>query len=358
MGHASLTHPTIDRPNKTRDNSSIRKENLTIMAELVTFGEAMIRLAPPDFMRLEQTPTLDVKIGGGEYNVAVAASRLGLSSSFVSRLTENPLGRMIANKAREHGVDTSHVVWTKEDRAGLYFVEFGAKPRASSVLYDRKNSAISNIEPGMVNWDAVFAGAKFYHVSGITPALSASAADTTKESLQKAKEHGVTVSVDLNYRSKLWSEEEAQACMTELMQYTDILITTEEDTERVFKITGQNFEEVARKLRDRFGFTAVAITLRETMSVWRNNWSAIVLYDGKIHAAPTYEVEIVDRVGGGDSFSAGFLYGFAKGDIDYAVKFGVAYSALKHSIPGDLNWATKAEAEALMKSEGNLRIVR
>jgi len=269
------------------------------MAELVTFGEAMVRLSPPDFMRLEQTYSLDMKIGGGEYNTAVGAARLGVASAFISRLPKNPLGRMIANKAREHGVDVSQIVWTDGDRAGLYFVEFGAKPRASSVLYDRKDSAISRIAPGMVNWDAVFAGAKLYHVSGITPALSAGAAAATRESLQKAKEHQVTVSVDLNYRSKLWSEAEAQKCMTDLMQYTDILITTEEDTQRVFKIEGSNYEEVAYKLRDRFGFKAVTITLRENPRVLLNNWSAMALYEGKIYTAPNYEVEIVDRVGGG-----------------------------------------------------------
>ncbi len=328
------------------------------MAEIVTFGEAMVRLAPPDFMRLEQTHSLDVKIGGGEYNVAVAAARLGLKSAYVTRLPTNPLGRMVENKAREHGVDTSNIVWSDTDRAGLYFVEFGAKPRPSSVLYDRKDSAISNIEPGMVDWDAVFNKAKVYHVSGITPALSPGAAETTKESMLAAQENGVTVSVDLNYRAKLWTESEAQTCMTELMEYTDILITTEEDCMRVFKIDGTDYEEVARKLHERFGFTVVAITLRENLSVWRNNWTAIALYEGKIYDAPTYDVEVVDRVGGGDSFSAGFLSGFMTGDIEYAIKFGVAFSALKHSIPGDLNWSTKTEAEALMKGGGTLRIVR
>ncbi|RJP21226.1 MAG: sugar kinase [Candidatus Omnitrophota bacterium] len=328
------------------------------MTDIVTFGEAMVRLAPPDFMRLEQTTSLDVKIGGGEYNVAVGAARLGLSSAFVSRLPQNPLGRMIANKAREHGVDTSHIVWTKDDRAGLYFVEFGAKPRASSVLYDRKDSAISKIKAEMVDWDAVFAGVKVYHVSGITPALSASAAEATKVSMQTAKKHNVTVSVDLNYRAKLWSEAEAQTCMTELMEYTDILITTEEDTMRVFKIGGENYSEVAKKLHERFGFKVTAITLRENPSVWFNTWSAIALFEGKIYDAPKYDVEIVDRVGGGDSFSAGFLMGYLTGDVDYAVKFGVAFSALKHSVPGDLNWCTREETEALMKGGGTLRIVR
>ncbi len=328
------------------------------MADVVTFGEAMVRLSPPDFQRLEQTQSLDVKIGGGEYNVSVGVARLGLSSAFVSRLPKNPLGRMIANKCREHGVDTSHIVWTKEDRAGIYFVEFGAKPRASSVLYDRKDSAISKICPGEVDWSAVFDGAKWYHVSGITPALSETAAETTKESLIAAKEAGVKVSVDLNYRAKLWSESEAQKCMTELMEYTDILITTEEDTMRVFKISGDNYEEVAQKLQEQFAFETVAITLRENISVWKNNWSAIAYHDGKVYKTNTYEVEIVDRVGGGDSFSAGFIWGSLNGDLQEAVDYGVAFSALKHSIPGDLNWSTLEETERLVAGGGNLRIVR
>lgn len=328
------------------------------MADVVTFGEAMVRLSPPFFQRLEQTQSLDVKIGGGEYNVAIGVARLGLSSEYVTRLPKNPLGRMIANKAREHGVDVSHVVWTGEDRAGLYFVEFGAKPRASSVLYDRKDSAISKICPGEVDWPSVFGGCRWYHVSGITPALSATAADVTEESLAAARDAGVTVSVDLNYRAKLWSEDEAQKCMTRLMDYTDVLITTEEDCMRVFKISGDDYEDIARKLHEQFGFQTVAITLRENISVWRNNWTAIAYSGGIVYKTATYDVEIVDRVGGGDSFSAGFIYGALEGDIQKGVDYGVAFSALKHSIPGDLNWSTLEEVERLVAGGGNLRIVR
>lgn len=328
------------------------------MVDVITFGEAMIRLSPPNYHRLEQATTLDVKVGGGEFNVAVGATRLGLKSAFVSRLPENPLGRMIANKAREHGVDVSHSVWTKGDRAGLYFLEFGAKPRASSVLYDRSHSAISQIQPGEVDWVSTFSGAKWYHVSGITPALSRSAAETTLESMQAAREAGVKTSIDLNYRAKLWTEEEAQACMTELMQYTDVLITTEEDTNRVFKITGENYEDVAISLHEQFGFETVAITLRENLTVWKNNWSAIAYHDKKIFRTTQYELEIVDRVGGGDSFSAGFIWGALQGDVQKGVDYGVAFSALKHSIPGDLNFATLDETEKLVAGGGNLRIVR
>ncbi|HQO33889.1 MAG TPA: sugar kinase [bacterium] len=328
------------------------------MVDVVTFGEAMIRLSPPDFNRLEQTTTLDVKVGGAEFNVAIGVARLGMSSAFVTRVPANPLGRMIVNKTREHGVDCSHVVWAKEDRAGLYFLEFGASPRPSSVIYDRKDSAISRITKGEVNWDAALAGAKLLHSSGITAALSPTAREAFLESLEKAKQHKVKVSIDLNYRAKLWTEAEAQECMTKAMEYTDILITTEEDTMRVFKIEGKDYEEVARKLHDRFGFEIVLITLRENMSVWRNNWTAIALHDGKIYKTRTYDVEIVDRVGGGDSCSAGFLYGYLQeGDVQKGVDWGVAFSALKHSVPGDVNWCTPDEVKRLVGG-GGLRIVR
>ncbi|HOE12398.1 MAG TPA: sugar kinase [bacterium] len=328
------------------------------MADVVTFGEAMVRLSPPDFNRLEQTATLDVRVGGAEFNVAIGVARLGMSSAFVTRVPTNPLGRMIVNKTREHGVDCSHVVWTKEDRAGLYFLEFGASPRPSNVIYDRKDSAISRIKKGEVNWDAALSGAKLFHTSGITAALSPTAREAFLESLEKAKQNKVKVSIDLNYRAKLWTEAEAQECMTMAMKYTDILITTEEDTMRVFKIEGKDYEEVARKLHDRFGFELVLITLREDLSVWRNKWTAIALHDGKVYKTRTYEVEIVDRVGGGDSCSAGFLYGYLQdGDVQKGIDWGVAFSALKHSVPGDVNWCTPDEVKRLVGG-GGLRIVR
>src|SRR6266566_4918502 len=185
--------------------------------DVVTFGEAMIRLAPPQFRRLEQAQTLDVQVGGAELNTAVAAARLGHSAAWVSRLTNNPLGRLIANHAREAGVSSEHIVWTNDDRVGVYFLEFGAAPRASSVVYDRKGAAIANLKPGTVPWAKIFAGARWFHVTGITPGLSASAAEVTKESLVAAKAAGLQTSVDLNYRVKLWTPTEAGKCMSELM---------------------------------------------------------------------------------------------------------------------------------------------
>lgn len=341
------------------------------MSEVVTFGEAMVRLAPPHFQRLEQTRSLDVEVGGGELNVAVAVSRLGLSASWVSRLPDNPLGRMIRNRAREHGVDTSHMVWGK-GRAGLYFVEFGASPRASSVLYDRAHSAFSQIQTGEVDWDAVLRGCRVFHTSGISPALSPSAAAVTGQALQAAKKAGALVSYDLNYRAKLWSPEEARRCQEPLMESVDFFITTEEDTRVVFgivpggsakddtyaSVSAEPYKEVAQKLAEKFRFQAVAITLRENPSVWRNTWTAIAYAGGKFYEDRKYDLEIVDRVGGGDAFSAGFLYGYlTTKSFESAVRVGNASAALKHTNPGDFTWATRAEVEALLQGP-HLRVVR
>src|SRR3954471_17906326 len=231
--------------------------------DVITFGEAMVRLSPPNFRRLEQARSLDVQVGGAELNTAVGLARLGRKTAWVSRLTDNPLGRLIANHGREAGVCTDHIVWTKDDRVGVYFLEFGAAPRASSVLYDRKGAAIAAIQPGMIDWGKVFTGAKWFHVTGITPALSASAAATTREALAAARAAKVGTSVDLNYRVKLWSQADAGRCMSDLMQFCDVLVTTEEDTERVFGIRGQDHEEGAALVAKRFNLKAVAVTVRE-----------------------------------------------------------------------------------------------
>ncbi len=323
------------------------------MAQVVTLGEAMLRLSPPDFQRLEQTNSFDVKVGGGELNVAVGVSRLGLESAWVSKLPKNPLGRMVRNKAREQGVDTSHIVWSDSGRVGIYFLEFGANPRASSVLYDRSGSAMSTLEPGEVNWMQVFSGCKLFHVSGITPALSKSCAEATAEAIKAAKEAGAKVSFDVNYRRKLWSPEEANACLVPMMKFVDILITTEEDTGVVFGIREPSYQQVAVKLNERFGFEVVAITLREDLSVLRNDWSAFAYSNGRFYEGAKYQCELVDRVGAGDSFTAGFIYGYLTADVQKGVDYGTAYSAIKHSIPGDLNWATLDEVENLLKGAGS-----
>jgi 2-dehydro-3-deoxygluconokinase len=336
--------------------------------DLVTFGEAMVRLTPPNFQRLEQARSFDAYVGGGELNVAVAAARLGVTSRWVSRLPENPLGHMIANHAREQGVDV-HVEWTADDRAGLYFAELGAAPRASSVLYDRTQSAISRITPGSIDWPSVFAGARWFHVSGITPALSESASDVTREALIAARKAGLTVSYDLNYRSKLWSTEQARAVQEPLMEHVDVLITTEEDTRLVFgigaeardsyeQVDAESYAHVARALEKKFDLRAVAVTLRENPRVLLNSWSAIVAAAGKIHRAPRYEVEVVDRIGAGDAFSGGLIVSrLENSGWDDAVRFATAASALKHSIPGDFCLVTRAEVEQLLRGT-SLRVSR
>lgn len=317
--------------------------------EVVTFGEAMIRLTPPGFQRLEQTDSLDVKVGGGEFNVAVGVSRLGLKSAWVSALPTHPLGWMIRNKAREQGVNTDFVVWHEEDRCGLYFLEMGSAPRPNAVRYDRANSAISKLQPGEIDWDGVFEGAKVFHVSGITPALSQSCCECTMESLQKAKEHGLFVSYDLNYRKRLWTTEEAAQAQEPMMEYVDLLITTEDDANEVFGHQGEP-AQVAQELKERFDFTAVAITLRRIDTVWTGGWTSII-YADRLYEDVTYDLENVDRVGGGDSFSAGCLYAWLTfGDWEKALKYGNAFSALKHTNPGDINWSTLEEVERVIKS--------
>lgn len=342
------------------------------MPDVVTFGEAMIRLSPPGFQRLEQASAFDVHVGGSELNVAAGLSRLGTSCTWVSRLPRNALARLLASRARQAGVDTSHVVWTDEGRVGLYFVEFGAAPRPSTVLYDRAQSAICSMRPDEVDWPALFAGAKWFHTSGITPALSDAAAVMTREALCAARAAGLTVSYDLNFRSKLWTAEKARALQAPLMQYVDILVTAEGDAGRVFEIFADGaperqdfraidaapYRRVAERLQEQFGFKAVAITLRGNPSVWRNTWSALLCAGGRSYLSAEHEVEIVDRIGTGDAFSAGLIYGcLVHQSYEQALRYGTACAALKHSHPGDFNWATREEIEALLDGP-NLRISR
>jgi 2-dehydro-3-deoxygluconokinase len=325
--------------------------------DVVTFGEAMLRLSPPNFARLEQAHSLDVRVGGAELNTAVGLARLGRTAAWVSRLTNNPLGRIIVNRAREAGVSTEHVLWTDEDRVGVYFLEFGAAPRASSVIYDRKDAAIAQVRPGMIAWPEVFRGVRWFHVTGITPALSPSAAEATAEALKAARAANVQTSIDLNYRAKLWSQADAGRWMSDFMASCDVLITTEEDVERVFGIVGEDYADVAAQLVKRFRLKTVAVTLRENPLVWKNSWTAIAYHDGSVYKTRTYEVEIVDRLGAGDSFAAGLIHGLLDDDLQKGLDFGVAASALKHSIPGDFAWITRQEVETMLKGSG-LRISR
>ncbi len=319
------------------------------MFDIVTFGEAMVRMSPPDFKRLEQTTTLDLHIGGAELNVAVGASRLGLKCAWVSKLPVNPLGRMIANKARELGVDVSQVIWQNGGRAGLYFLEFGATPRPTSVLYDRANSSFSTIEPGELDWETILKNTKCLHLTGITPAVSESAAEAAMEAIKAAKTYRCKVSLDLNYRAKLWSPQEASKTLLAMMEYVDRLITTRGDTRTILGIDTETDEALAAILLDRYPFEVVAVSYRKGDTVWRCLWSALAQTRNKTFSTRTYTIDIVDQVGRGDSFAAGFLYGYiSAGDVQKGLEYGVALAALKHSIPGDFNWSTKEEVEALL----------
>ena len=310
--------------------------------DLVTFGEAMVRFSPPASQRLEQASTLEATVGGSELNVAVLAARLGVTSRWVSRLPDNALGRMIAEQARGHGVDT-RVEWTTDGRVGLYFVEVGGA-RVSSVLYDRAGSAISKITPGTVDWASVFAGARWYHVSGITPALSDGAAQVTAESLAAAQKAGLTVSYDLNYRSKLWSAKVARAVQEPLMEHVDVLTTAADDARVVFGIGGDDRAVVARALQERFELSAVAITLRDSAL------AAVVAADGTVHSAPRFAVATVDPIGAGDAFTGGLIVSrLDNRPWDEAIRFASATAALKHTIAGDFCLVTRAEVDSLVR---------
>lgn len=319
------------------------------MYDVVTLGEAMLRLAPPNFQRLEQTDSFRVTVGGAELSVAADVSRLGLSSAWVSKLPENPTGRMIANKAREHGVDTSNVVWTKEGRAGLYFVEFGSTPRATAVIYDRKDSATSKLKPGEINWDKILKDTRLFHTSGITPALSQGCRESTLEAVDEAKKAGCKASLDLNYRSTLWSTKEAKDCFEKVLDKVDILITTQFDAEEVLGYTG-SYEDIAKRFFEDFNIPIVAITLRGVKTVWRGTWTSLVYADGRTYTDDVSEIEIVDRFGAGDSFTAGFIYGYLTEGIEQGLRIGDAMAALKHSIPGDINWVTMEDIRRFLKA--------
>ena len=339
------------------------------MYDVVTFGEAMIRLSSPGYRRMENSTSLDVEVGGGEYNVAVACAHLGLKTAWVSRLVDNWTGWVIRNRGREHGVDMTNIHWVDFDgvgieRNGFYHVELGVGPRASAVTYDRAHTAISNIEPGMVDWKSIFGGAKWFHVSGITPALSDSAADTTLEALGAARDAGVTTSYDLNFRSKLWSSGKAQETSSRIVPLVKVLIGNEEDFEKVLGLKAEgskddysrldpdSYKDVARRAVERFpNVDYVGTTLRLAKTGLLNDWRTLLFDGDAFYLSRIFEdLEMVDRVGGGDSFSAGLIAGLIEGaDPQAAVDFAGAYSALAHTFLGDVNWATRAEAEAAMK---------
>jgi 2-dehydro-3-deoxygluconokinase len=337
---------------------------------VVTFGEVMLRLSPPGYLRLTQTDTLEMTFGGAEVNVAVSLAQFGMDAAFVTRLPKNDMAQAFLNQVRGLGVDTRYILRGGE-RIGVYFVEKGASQRASTVLYDRAHSAIAEIDPAELDWDAIFEGASAFHFTGITPALSEGAARAALEGARKAEAKGLLVSCDLNYRKKLWSRETAGRVMGEIMPHVDLCIANEEDAETVFGISAEGadltggkiehgrYEEVAKKLVDRFGFKGVAVTLRESFSASRNGWSGMLYWEGKPYFSRRYEIDIVDRVGAGDSFGAGLIYALVSGrGPQEAVEFAAAASCLKHSIPGDFNYVKLSEVETLLGGDGSGRVQR
>jgi len=339
---------------------------------VVTFGEIMLRLIPPGFERLFQSAVLSATFGGGEANVAVSLAHFGVTSLYVTRVPRHAVGEAALRSLRAEGVDVSHVI-RSGDRLGIYFAEAGASQRASSVIYDRAESAIAGMQPGTVDWFAVMEGANWFHVTGITPALGASAAACTREALTAARAAGATVSMDLNYRKKLWSEADAQATMRPMMAQVDVVIANEEDIQSVlgFAVPGADpvagrvdpaaYEQVARRVSQELGPSRVAITLRESHSASDNGWSA-VLWDasaGTFAHSQRYELRLVDRIGGGDSFAAGLIYALLAGrDNQAALQFAVAASALKHTIPGDFNRVTAEEVDRLAVGDASGRVQR
>lgn len=338
--------------------------------KVVTLGEIMLRLSTPGFERFVQADSLDVTYGGGEANVAVAICNYGLNGTFVTKVPDNPLGQAAINHIRCYGVDTQFIARGGK-RLGIYFLETGASMRASQVVYDRAGASISDVEISEFDFDKIFEGADWFHTTGITPALSDKAAALTEAALKAAKAKGITTSIDLNYRKKLWSKEKAREVMTRLCQYVDVCIGNEEDAETTLGFVSKGtdvtkgelnldgYKDVFQQMKAKFGFKYIASTLRESHSASDNGWSALV-YDGSsFYHTRQYEVRIVDRVGSGDSFASGFIYGLVSGmPMKEAAEFGVAASALKHTIPGDLNHANLNEVKDLMKGDGSGRVQR
>lgn len=338
--------------------------------KIVTFGEIMMRLNPEGYLRFVQAGKFEASYAGGEANVAVSLANYGMDASFVSKVPAHEIGQCAVNSLRQFGVNTDKMV-RGGDRLGIYFVEKGASQRASKVIYDRANAAISLAERSDFDWDAIFEGVDWFHWTGITPALGGNLPEICLDACKAAKAKGVKISCDLNFRKKLWSSEQANKVMSELMPYVDVCIANEEDAKDVFgieaentdidsgKIDHQGYISVAKQLADKFGFEKVAITLRGSISASDNNWAAM-LYDGeKAYFSPNYLIRIVDRVGGGDSFGGGLIYSLLteKAPQD-AINFAVAASCLKHTIEHDYNLVSVAEVEALAGGNASGRVQR
>lgn len=340
------------------------------MKKVITFGEIMMRLNPEGYRRFVQADRFETSYAGGEANVAVGLAQFGMDAAFVSKVPAHEIGQCAVNELRRFGVDTS-LILRGGDRLGLYYVEKGASQRASKVIYDRADSAIAKAAVSEFDWDAIFENVAWFHWTGITPALGGELPEICLEACKAAKAHGVTISCDLNFRKKLWTSAQANAVMSKLMPYVDVCIANEEDAKDVFgiaasgtdiaagKLSREGYRSVAEQLCARFGFKAVAITLRGSISASDNDWAAMLYTGGETYFSPTYHIRIVDRVGGGDSFGAGLIYAMLNGKAPQdTVNFAVAASCLKHSIEHDFDLVSVSEVEALAAGNASGRVQR
>ncbi|MFA6624530.1 MAG: sugar kinase [Bacilli bacterium] len=335
----------------------------------VTLGEIMLRLSTKGFERFAQAQSFDVNYGGGEANVAVSLANFGEEASFVSKLPLNPLGDCAINSLRQYGVDTSRII-RGGDRLGIYFLETGVSMRPSQVVYDRAHSSIAEADADEFDFEKLFSGCSWLHMTGITPAISQKARILTEKALREAKKIGLTVSFDLNFRKKLWTSQEAQDCLRPLMKYVDYVIGNEEDAAKCLgfklpndvnsgKLDRNGYETLLRELCSTFGFKGAATSLRESYSASDNGWSGALVTDGKFYLSKHYDIRLVDRVGGGDSFAAGLIYGLSHyDDPQTAIDFAAASSALKQTIPGDYNHVSLNEVVNLMDGDGSGRVQR
>lgn len=337
---------------------------------VITFGEIMLRLAPEGFYRFVQADHFGATYGGGEANVAVSLANFGVDTAFVTKLPTHEIGQACLNNLRSFGVDTRFIARGGK-RIGIYYLEKGASQRPSKVIYDRAGSSIAEATKADFDWNEIFAQADWFHFTGITPALGPNVAEICLDALKAAKSCGLTVSCDLNYRKKLWTRETAGNVMRNLCKYVDVCIANEEDAKDVFGIAAENTDiqggklnregyiSVARQLRERFGFSKVAITLRTSISASENRWAAMLCDEDTCYFSKEYDIKIVDRVGGGDSFGAGLIYSLLSGKSSQdALEFAVAASCLKHSIEGDFNQVSVGEVETLAGGDGSGRVQR
>lgn len=340
------------------------------MDKVICFGEIMGRLCPPGYKKVLQATSFDVTFAGGEANVAVSLANYGVQSSFVSKVPDNDLGILVKRILKSYDVAVDQLIFGG-DRLGMYYVEKGASQRPSKVIYDRKYSSISRADRNDFDWDVILKDATWFHTTGITPALSDACIDITLDALKKCREKGITVSCDLNYRKNLWDSKKAKSVMTELMAYVDVCIANEEDAEKVLGIRASEtdvtagelniagYSEVAKEIEQQYECKTVAITLRESYSASENGWSALLYRDGHSYFSKKYDIQLIDRVGGGDSFVGALLYALIeRSEPQDQIEFAVAASCLKHTIEGDFNQITVKEAETLMNGDGSGRVQR